>query len=181
LNGTNPPQTPTGNCTGTTTTTTTGNITSQTVQTSVSIISAGTVSSSANVNFKSPDISLNNGFTIDSWGEFYAENVNCNSPLREDYSIPKSEFRLQKSNLEVYPNPVTSFANIHFNIEDDNPVSIFITDITGKEITRIAENERFQKGNNQLNFNAENYPAGVYFITMQSGDQYATNKLIINK
>jgi len=170
-----PPPPPSVNCSESKRITTSGNIASQTVQTSVNIISTANVTSTANVIFKSPDVYLNNGFTILNGGEFYAENVSCNLVPKIGQPIVEGE-----TNLNVYPNPVTISANIHFIIKDENPVSIFLTDITGKEIDKIVENEQFDKGRNQLNFSAENYSAGVYFISLKSNNQYTTSKFIIN-
>jgi hypothetical protein len=59
-------------------------------------------------------------------------------------------------------------------------VKISVYDITGKEI-EVLLNEKLQAGIYQTNWNASNFPSGVYFYRIQVGDFSETKKLILLK
>lgn len=171
-NGGIPPPSGGGNC-QTNITTVTGTIPANTYQASNSIISAGTVSSGT-VNFKSPDIELKNGFTI-TGGDFYAENMDCSGNKTNQ---PKKEI---SSIVSVYPNPFNKQTNISFSLSQVQLVSIWVNDISGKLISQIVNNEMKTAGQNQITFNADNISAGIYYLTIQTGKNVETQKIIITK
>lgn len=63
---------------------------------------------------------------------------------------------VQKSLIQIYPNPSNGFYVIRF---DSNMADIQVTDVFGKVIIRQAS---FHSGDN---LNLENYPDGLYFIS----------------
>jgi len=153
--------------------TTTETIPANTYEASNTITSTGTISSGT-INFKSPSISLNNGFEV-SDGIFYAENVGCsNNKIKQ----PDKEL---STAFSIYPNPFSKQTNINFSIVEDQPVSIWINDISGRLISKIVDSEVKTTGQHQITFNADNNAVGIYYVTMQTGENFATQKMIINK
>jgi hypothetical protein len=67
-------------------------------------------------------------------------------------------------------------------------VQFKVYDVLGKEIATLVHAEQ-RTGNYEVNWDAENYPSGVYFYTLQAGNPSAgsgqgftdTKKLIVLK
>jgi hypothetical protein len=95
-----------------------------------------------------------------SWG-----NCGTGGVTRISEIIPK-EFDL----LQNYPNPFNPRTKIEFNIPVKSLVRISIFDITGKEITRIFEND-LPPGEYRAEWEASNYSSGVYFYSIIAVDQ----------
>lgn len=70
----------------------------------------------------------------------------------------------------VYPNPTTNY----FTIEADNKVnfSVFLTDLNGKNIQSFLLNELTTQ------INIEEYPAGIYLLTIKENEAINTYKII---
>lgn len=74
-----------------------------------------------------------------------------------------------KNNFSIYPNPTTGILNI--KSKDNDKFSITIFNTLGK---RIEETQSIQ----HLQLNINNYPAGIYFIQIQTGNNLITKKII---
>ncbi len=148
----------------------TGTISAKTYQTSSSITSNGTVNSGT-VTFRSPTITLNNGFTV-SGGIFNAQNAAC-SGNKEDEQV--------FYDFSIQPNPFDSFTQIKFTLSEELPVTIWITDMMGRHITTLSNDEMTSAGEHQVTFEAANYTAGMYFATIQAGEYFGTQKMILTR
>jgi len=159
------------NCTANITTTV-GNLAAKTYEASNNISSTGTVNSGI-VNFKSPGIDLKNGFTV-SGGIFYAENVSCTS---------NKTAQTEKGLIEmgIYPNPVNQQANISFTLSEEQAVSIWVNDISGRLISTIIHKEVKTAGQHQISFKVANHSTGIYYVTVQANKDLMTEKMIITK
>jgi len=149
----------------------TGTISAKTYQASSSITSNGTVNSGT-VTFKSPAIYLNDGFTVSN-GTFYAENSDCTGSNREDQQT-FYDFNIQ-------PNPFSSHTQINFSLSEELPVTIWITDMMGRRITILTDDEMKSAGEHEVIFEAAGYPAGMYFATIQAGKYFGTQKMILTR
>jgi len=88
---------------------------------------------------------------------------------------PKS-FTLEQN----YPNPFNPSTTINYEIPTSGIVSLKVYDVLGKEIATLV-NEEKPAGIYEVNFNAVNLPAGVYFYRLQTGDFVQTKKMILLK
>lgn len=88
-----------------------------------------------------------------------------------------------EDNLEVkiYPNPLSQFGNITYELPVDSKVSIMLFDAMGKRVNTLAENQLQQAGQYQLDFNATNLPNGIYYLKLQSNENHIINKLMVTK
>ena len=78
-----------------------------------------------------------------------------------------------------YPNPFNPVTNIQFNIpllrgvtaEGGRGVFVKLTifDMLGREVTSLV-NQQMQPGNYNVDWDASNYPSGVYFYKLEAGD-----------
>lgn len=99
---------------------------------------------------------------------------------------PISNFIADFFNLKQnYPNPFNPETKIGFDIPANlkgemSDVKIIIYDISGKEID-ILVNESVRAGQYEVNWNAANYPSGVYFYTILADKYKETRKMILLK
>jgi hypothetical protein len=80
-----------------------------------------------------------------------------------------------------YPNPFHSSTTIRFSLEKSEEVSLMISDISGREVRRIRNNELKQEGIHEEAFDVDNLPAGTYMITLLTQSQTLQRKMVIEK
>jgi photosystem II stability/assembly factor-like uncharacterized protein len=78
--------------------------------------------------------------------------------------VPK-QFSLQQN----YPNPFNPTTVVKFQVASYRLVKLSIYDVLGKEVA-ILVNEKLNPGTYSVEWNASNYPSGVYFYRMTAGD-----------
>jgi hypothetical protein len=59
-------------------------------------------------------------------------------------------------------------------------VKIIVYNVLGKEIA-VPVNENQQAGKHEIVWDGTNYPSGIYFYTLKSGDYSETKKMILIK
>jgi len=86
-----------------------------------------------------------------------------------------------------YPNPFNPTTKIKYSIPHLSQVQIKVYDVLGNEIKTLVNAEK-PAGTYELNWNAENFPSGVYFYQLratpnsgQAGDFIQTRKMILLK
>jgi hypothetical protein len=79
-----------------------------------------------------------------------------------------------------YPNPFNPTTMIKFGIPKSGMVKLSVFDILGREVAIILNSE-LKAGNYEINFNASQLAAGVYFYKLSSGDFTDTRKMILVK
>lgn len=81
----------------------------------------------------------------------------------------------------VQPNPVTNQAQINFSLETAGQLKIEVYNLSGQMVDQIAS-EQFSKGNHSINWTpAQNLPAGMYIIRMNTQNQYYNSKVLLNR
>jgi len=81
-----------------------------------------------------------------------------------------------KSTLNVYPNPTDGHVFIDFNLNACKDGMINIIDILGKNVYRYNFSKLTAES---IEVNLSNLKSGVYFVTLKSGLDYITKKLMI--
>jgi photosystem II stability/assembly factor-like uncharacterized protein len=89
--------------------------------------------------------------------------------------IPK-EFSFSQN----YPNPFNPVTNIKFQLPGSGFVKIIIYDLLGREITKLV-NQQMQAGSYSADWDAAEYPSGVYFYKIEAGSFAETKKMILIK
>ena len=82
--------------------------------------------------------------------------------------IPKS-FSLSQN----YPNPFNPATSIKFSIPQKAFVTITIYNVLGEEITKLIS-EEFSPGTYETNWDATNYPSGVYYYQLTVSSERLT-------
>jgi hypothetical protein len=87
-----------------------------------------------------------------------------------------SEFSLSQN----YPNPFNPVTNIEFQIANFGFIYLTVFDVQGKEITKLV-NQNLSAGTYKVQWDASNYPSGVYFYTLKSGEVSYIRKMVLIK
>lgn len=173
-------------------------INSGTYEASNSITSRGIIGANQNVTYDAGSfISLNPNFEADAsnGSEFLAHIDGCgnmnriaqengitqNEPV--NYSMERLAVNtiIEQVSIKNYPNPFTGQTTIEFALEKDVPVSLFVSDLTGRQIAVLLNDEQRTKGIHQVIFDGNKHPAGMYYYTIQAGDYVATQKMTLVK
>ncbi len=89
--------------------------------------------------------------------------------------IPK-EFYVNQN----YPNPFNPVTKIKFGLPNESYVKISIYDILGREVAIIAS-EELKAGEFVVDWNASDFPSGIYFYRIEAGDYVKNSKMILVK
>mgnify|MGYP001435579475 CR=1 FL=1 len=140
---------------------------------STDIINAMTLDNSGNLVVTG--WSIGSGTGSDMTTVKYAQPIGI-SPVSNE--VPKS-FSLSQN----YPNPFNPETKIKFQIPaGSSAAQIFlsVSDILGREVAVLVK-QNLQPGTYEVNWNASNFPSGVYFFTLKSGSFTETGKMLLIK
>ena len=109
-------------------------------------------------------------------------------PINHQYAEKQFHFYVSKSNnisfdfkiLKIYPNPFNASSEIIFDVPYQSELQVAIYNIKG-QLLDILLNETKDEGRYIVEWNAQNYSSGVYFITMTSQDFIETQKVTLIK
>jgi len=79
-----------------------------------------------------------------------------------------------------YPNPFNSSTTIEYRISEPAFVSLKIYDVLGNYISTPVKGYR-QSGNYRINWDANNKPSGVYYVSLAVDGNVMTRKMILLK
>jgi hypothetical protein len=82
--------------------------------------------------------------------------------------------------LQNYPNPFNPVTNIEFAVAKLSVVKIAVYDMLGREV-EILVNKELKPGSYKADWDASNYPSGVYFYKLLTDDFAQTKKMILVK
>lgn len=141
--------------------------------------------------FTSPE--LDNFFTTTTYVGAFSQNDNWMDewtefdPVNAEYDtyLPATSIRKTLEsvmNLNIFPNPANSNLVVEFDILKSQNVNVTITDIMGRVVMNITEeNNFFAAGSYKLNADVSNLNNGTYFISIRSEDGNATKTIAIAK
>jgi hypothetical protein len=79
-----------------------------------------------------------------------------------------------------YPNPFNPTTNIKYQIINKKLVTLKIYDILGKEVASLV-NEKQLPGVYEVNWDASQFPSGVYFYKLTAGDFSEVKRMVLIK
>lgn len=91
----------------------------------------------------------------------------------------ETKFLNGKLKTILYPNPVTNQVNIDFSLPEKGKLTISLYQANGMLLKTINE-QIFDAGDHQIDFNTDQLSSGIYLIKFRSGDNSQTMKLIKN-
>ncbi len=89
--------------------------------------------------------------------------------------IPK-DFKL----FQNYPNPFNPISKIKFQIAKLTDAKLVIFDVLGREVATLV-NEQFQPGTYEVEWDAADYPNGVYYYKLIIDEYTETKKMVLIK
>ncbi len=106
---------------------------------------------------------------------FVNVNVGFVGITSNNNEIPK-EYAL----FQNYPNPFNPTTNIIFHLPESGDVSIKIYDVRGKLVNDLL-NRELAAGSHNIDWNAADYPSGVYFYKIAAGNFTSVKKMVLIK
>jgi hypothetical protein len=95
--------------------------------------------------------------------------INISSEVPDQFSLSQN-----------YPNPFNPSTIIRFKIKDSRFTTLKVFDILGREVATLV-NEQLKPGTYEADWNASNYPSGVYYYKLLATDYTETKKMILIK
>jgi len=80
-----------------------------------------------------------------------------------------------------YPNPFTDHATIMYTLPKESPVTLNVYNSEGKQVASLYNNEIKTAGTHTTAFEANALPAGMYYYTIEAGEYFGTQKMILMK
>ena len=86
-------------------------------------------------------------------------------------------FRLEPN----FPNPFNPGTVIPFSLSRNEVVSLRIFNLLGQEMAVLIDGETMASGTYHISWDAQAFPAGVYFCQLNAGNQVATRRMLYVK
>ncbi|MCU0406570.1 MAG: T9SS type A sorting domain-containing protein [Ignavibacteriaceae bacterium] len=118
---------------------------------------------------------------IDEDGKYYYRLKQIDYLGHYEYSdIIEIELRVFNSYLleQNFPNPFNPTTTIGYGVKEKSSVKITVLNAIGEEIALLV-NEEKESGYHTVEFNAANFPSGVYFYQLKAGDFVEVKKMIL--
>ena len=113
--------------------------------------------------------------------EYTIENnrVGCNSYEEVEYSCQLVSIPEKKPYYKVrfYPNPFKTSTTIQYELQQPQTVQISIFNHLGKQVHFIQEEQ--SAGKQQLIWDINGLPSGMYYFTMRMGNEMAKGKMVV--
>ncbi len=118
------------------------------------------------VNFKKMRVN----FVSDNWSEGEGFNM-------EYYAIAAIEDYNGLEELMVYPNPATDYLNVDFSLNQTEPVTMQLLDLTGKVLRQQTESGII--GTNQVRFGLDGVAKGLYLLEVSTPNGKSVRKVTV--
>lgn len=83
-------------------------------------------------------------------------------------------------NISNYPNPFNPTTTITFNLPQPTSVTLSIYDRLGREVTVLID-QNMDAGEHSVEFNASEYPSGIYFYRIKTPEKTEVRKMLFTK
>lgn len=87
---------------------------------------------------------------------------------------------IEYSLSQNFPNPFNPSTIIKYSVPEEGLITLKVFNSLGEEVVTL-ENEVKQPGIYDMEFNAEQFPSGIYFYRLQAGSFVETKKMVLMK
>jgi predicted outer membrane repeat protein len=94
-------------------------------------------------------------------------------------AIPDFDKNEKMLNLTVYPNPLTTNTTLSFRLCKPENVQFTVYNLQSQIVYSIEEWR--ERGEQQMQWNAEGLPAGIYYFRIQAGEAVGSGKMMLMK
>jgi len=105
-------------------------------------------------------------------GDFTANLIGI-TPISNE--VPNS-FSLSQN----YPNPFNPVTDIKFDLAKSTNVKLTVMNMLGQEV-EVLVNQSLRAGTYKADWNASNFPSGIYFYKLEAGEFVDVKKMILVK
>jgi len=100
--------------------------------------------------------------------------------IKEELEKEESLVEIINKEFVVYPNPAKDQLNIFYSLNDKVPVTIIVTDINGKEISR-EDGINSSKGANRKTIELSSLTNGTYILRIIADKEQIEKKFVITE
>jgi predicted outer membrane repeat protein len=83
-----------------------------------------------------------------------------------------------QSSIVSYPNPFSNFTTFEYALEQSAKVNLSVYNHLGQQVAVVADEEQ-AAGLQQVRWEAEGLPSGIYFYRLTAGSQNSTGKMLV--
>ena len=109
------------------------------------------------------------------WSNMSMTYINLVSSLSIESLFPE-----KYSLKSPYPNPFNPVTNIDYSLTINTDVELVVYNIAGRQVQTLLSDFQIA-GYHSINWNASNYPSGVYLIRMDNGEFTQIQKVVLVK
>ncbi len=110
----------------------------------------------------------------DKWAQYYYDQYwFLYAGVKENSSVTKF-----KTNLIIWPNPVSSKGNILFTLSKPGPVSLKLYDAAGRMVKEVLRGHK-NAGNHTFDLNTNELSQGTYFLLMETPHYNCSRSLLV--
>jgi hypothetical protein len=92
--------------------------------------------------------------------------------------VPLAGFRGQGTlALGIRPNPFSGATDLQFQLAREAEVTLGVYDVTGREVARLADRQRFGQGLHVIRFDGRGLPGGLYVCVLRAGGQTTARRI----
>ena len=95
--------------------------------------------------------------------------------IEEDNAIPNT-FAIAQN----YPNPFNPTTQIKYGLPKDDNINISVYNLLGQKVVTLFDGEQ-NAGEHSISWDAEDFPSGVYFARLISGEKAENIKMVLMK
>ena len=94
-------------------------------------------------------------------------------------SLTISSFSTNSDSLTVSPNPFYSLTVIHFDITQNDTISLNVFNLLGQNVKSFFQNTILPSGSYSINFQDDSIPIGIYMVQLKINSDTTLSKKII--
>jgi hypothetical protein len=114
------------------------------------------------------------GWVVGDSGKILSTNV-ITSNNEVNHSNPAKYFLHQN-----HPNPFNPYTKINYELPALNNVTLKVFNVNGVEVAKLID-EKQNIGEYSIEWNATNFPSGIYFYVLKAGDFQTSKKMLLLK
>jgi len=94
--------------------------------------------------------------------------------------LSKQANKVASSAVSVYPNPTVNVATFKFELQERSLVKLELINPEKQEVSLVKE-AYFDKGTQEITWNNEQLPAGIYLLRLSYGKQVHHHRIVVQK
>jgi hypothetical protein len=88
-----------------------------------------------------------------------------------------NKFTVSNDKLSIFPNPFLTSARLEYSLSQNSDVTIEIHDMSGKIISTLLKTKQ-PAGKYIIDFDGSEFPTGVFYCKLKTGNHVITKKII---